>query len=566
MKNRKYLILTLIMLVGLSNSCSVLDPEQDNIYTEDNVQNTVTFAEGILLKAYRNLPTSHESFALSYGCDDAVINTPTSSVKVAVSGGWTADANPFSVWSNSYESIFYINSFLEEMTAVNWYPKNEAVSKLFAEKLKGEAYALRAWNYFNLLQAHAGLGANGEMLGVPIVDKVIKEGSDYKIPRASFNNLVKFIIEDCDKAIAILPGRWINTSNSSANIAIGDRNTNRINGQVARLIKTKTLLYAASPAYSDGTYTYQMAAESAAQLMNDNNGLTTFGTTKVKFYGDPLVPAGKNSHPDVIWYSSNQTSVNSWEMTNFSPSQYGKGQTNPTQELVNAFPMLDGTPTPASKINSSDPYSGRDPRLKEYIMYNGSLYRNVPLNTKSGAQDALGSTDVLATKTGYYLKKFMNVATINLDPTVNSKGSRYYTYARYTDALLMFAEAANEVGGPDATIGGYTARQVINDIRKRAGINSTLYVNGLNKADMTNLIRNERRIEMCFENQRFWDLRRWKMTSTINQPVSGVNVSADGMVYTYVNVELRNFADKPIYGPIPFGETLKYNIVQNKGW
>ena len=160
----------------------------------------------------------------------------------------------------------------------------------------------------------------------------------------------------------------------------------------------------------------------------------------------------------------------------------------------------------------------------------------------------------------------MNVANVNLDPKVNSGGLHYYTYARYTDALLIFAEAANEAVGPDVNIGNYNARQVINAIRNRAGITSTAYVTGLNKVQMTDLIRNERRIEMCFEEQRFWDLRRWKMTADMKKPVSGVEVSANGSTYSYMEVESRNFADYQIYGPIPYAETLKYSIVQNMGW
>ncbi|MDQ1296795.1 MAG: RagB/SusD family nutrient uptake outer membrane protein, partial [Bacteroidota bacterium] len=263
-------------------------------------------------------------------------------------------------------------------------------------------------------------------------------------------------------------------------------------------------------------------------------------------------------------------SSNSWEISNFTPSQYGQGLTNPTQDLVNAFPMSDGTPAPIAKINSGDPYSGRDPRLAKFILFNGAKFtrggQTVTINTTAGNQDALGSTSIYATKTGYYLKKFMNVGNVNLDPKVNSGGLHYYTYARYTDALLIFAEAANEAGDPDANIGGYTARQVINAIRDRAGITSSDYVNGLDKTQMTNLIRNERRLEMCFEEQRFWDLRRWKMTTEIKRPVSGVEISADGLTYNYIEVESRNYSDYQIYGPIPYLETLKYDLVQNLGW
>ncbi|PQB07722.1 hypothetical protein BST83_11560 [Polaribacter filamentus] len=570
MKNKKYLILILTVILGVFNSCDVLEPEDENIFSIEDVRNTVTFVEGLLINAYRKVPASHDNFTLAYASDDAVNNDPGSGVKAVVQGGWTSVANPFSVWNSSYESIFYIHSFLEEMEGIDWFPRNETTSALFDEKLRGEAYALRAWNYFHLLQAHAGRGKNGQLLGVPIVDRVLENSPEYEIPRATFNETIKFIIDDCDRAIEALPGRWLPTGDADADQAIGERNTNRINGHVARLIKTKALLYAASPAYSDGTYTYQMAAEAAVGLMDDNNGISSsdFGRTKTKFYNEAVVPGTNNVHADVMWYSFRQTGENGWERTNFPPSQFGRGLTNPTQELVNAFPLVDGTPTPADKINSNDPYSGRDPRLSEYIMYQGSQYRNEPLNTVVGSQDALGSQNLDATKTGYYLKKFMNVKVVNLAPGINSSGIRYYTYARYTDALLMFAEAANEVGGPDAIIGGYSARAVINAIRDRAGITSTAYVNGLSTAEMTNLIRNERRLELCFEKQRFWDIRRWNLTSLMKNPVSGVIVTNNGgeLDYEYIEVEGRNFSDFQIYGPIPFNETLKYDIVQNQGW
>lgn len=575
MKKCKYLIFIFIILLGFISACNVLEMEDENTYDLDDVKSVVTYAEGFLINAYRNVPTAHITFNESCASDDAVNNVAASSIKTVVSGGWTSSSNPFDKWNAAYESIFYINTFLDEMGNVEWYWKNETTNTLFAEKLKAEAYGLRAWNYFNLLQAHAGKGANGKLLGVPLVDHVLKTSSpsEYQIPRSSFNDLVKFIIDDCDRAIAILPDRWKDSGNANADIATGARNTNRINGLTVRLIKAKTLLYAASPAFSDDTYTYQMAAQAAADLMDKNNGLNHVNfanNANVEFYSNADVPNAGDLHPEVLWYSTRVNSSSSWELNNFAPSLFGEGLTNPTQELVNAFPMADGTPAPNSKINSSDPYSGRDPRLAKFILYNGAQFirggKTVSINTTAGTQDALGSTNIYATKTGYYLKKFMNVSNVDLDPTVNSGGLHYYTYARYTDVLLMFAEAANEVGGPDANIGNYNARQVINAIRSRAGIASTAYVDGLDKTLMTDLIRNERRIEMCFEEQRFWDLRRWNMTSTMKQPVSGVEVSADGSTYTYLEVESRNYTDYQIYGPVPYSETLKYNLIQNQGW
>jgi starch-binding outer membrane protein, SusD/RagB family len=581
MKKQGYFILAFLFLISFYACEDILEPEKDNTYDLEIIKSNVAWAEGILLNGYRSIAsTNHASFALAYASDEAVINDPGSGIKTAVNGGWTARANPFSRWNRSYEGILYLNTFLEEMQDIEWYWKNEVTSSLLADKLNGEAYALRAWHYFRLLQAHAGRGTNGEMLGVPIVDKVLSPDnpSEYQIPRSSFNDLVKFIIEDCDRAIALLPDRWVNIQAATpdeqayvnyVNQAIGDRNTNRINGLVAKFIKAKTLLYAASPAYSDGTYTYAMAAEAAAQLMDSNNGLTHVPTGKLNFYNNPDLRNVKNSHPEVLW-STRGVDANSWERDNYPPSLFGNGRTNPTQELVNAFPMLDGTPTPLSKINSSDPYSGRDPRLSAFILYNGAQFtvggNTVTINTTNGSPDALGSDRTTASQTGYYLRKFMDVGNVNLDPTVNAVGLQYYTYARYTDVLLMFAEAANEAVGPDGAIGGYTAREVINAIRQRAGITSADYVDGLNQTQMQDLIRNERRIEMCFEEERFWDLRRWKMTEEMKKPVSGVQISADGSTFTYIKVEDRSYFDHQIYGPIDYFETLKYEIIQNEGW
>ncbi|MEC3881066.1 RagB/SusD family nutrient uptake outer membrane protein [Parapedobacter sp. 10938] len=563
----------LIVLFGLLESCEILEPEASNIHTMEDLQETVTHAEGILLAAYNNLTVAHNNFPLAYGSDDAVTNDPAHTVKQVVAGGWTANTNPFGSWNTSYQSILYLNTFLENMDEVEWWWKDRKIDSLYAKRLTGEAYGLRAWYYFDLLQAHAGRGTNGQLLGVPIVDHVLDASNpdDYQIPRASFNELVDFIISDCDRAIANLPARYANSGEYSYDEAMGEQYTNRINGLAVRLIKTKTLLYAASPAYTDGTYTYEHVAEEAAAIMDLNGGLSQVNFdnhSHIRFYNNQNV-ATSNAHPEVFWYSA-RTNGNNWEANNYPPSLYGSGRTNPTQDLVDAFPMLDGTPVTAVKRNSTNPYSGRDPRLSLYILYNGATISRsgatITMNIREGSQDAGGGSDRNATLTGYYLRKFMNVSEVNLNPAVNSQGTRYYTYARYTDVLLMFAEAANQIAGPHEQLHGYSANQVINAIRDRAGITTTAYVDGLNQNEMEALIKNERRLEMCFENQRFWDLRRWMMVDDIKQPVSGVHVSPDGTTYSYVEVEDRNYHNYQLYGPIPFAETLKYDMVQNEGW
>ena len=177
MKNTKYSLMVLFILIGLSfDSCEVLEPEKPNFYEIEDVKSYVNYAEGVLLAAYENLPGSHSNFPLSYGCDEAVTNDQGNSVKTSVAGGWTSSSNPFGTWGTAYEAILYINTFLEEMPEMVWFWQDEEINESYRQRLMGEAYGLRAWYYFSLLQAHAGLGANGQMLGVPIVDHVLDAG------------------------------------------------------------------------------------------------------------------------------------------------------------------------------------------------------------------------------------------------------------------------------------------------------------------------------------------------------------------------------------------------------
>ena len=230
--------------------------------------------------------------------------------------------------------------------------------------------------------------------------------------------------------------------------------------------------------------------------------------------------------------------------------------------------MLDGTPFNPSSNNTVTQYTSRDPRLAKYIIYNGSTIRVTKVF--NFADDVLNidapGRNVNATVTGYYLKKFINDGII-IDPGKPAVGQdQFYTYARYTEALLNFAEAANEAGGPDVAVSGYTAQAVINAIRERAGITSKAYINGLNKEGLREAIKNERRIELCFEGHRFWDIRRWNGKTTMKAPVNGVKFSADNTAATVSEVQKRDYKDYQIYGPIPYNETLKYDIKQNDSW
>jgi hypothetical protein len=255
------------------------------------------------------------------------------------------------------------------------------------------------------------------------------------------------------------------------------------------------------------------------------------------------------------------------ETNNFPPSLYGNGRINPTQNLVDAFPMANGYPIsdPKSLYDPTKPYTGRDPRLGQYVVYNGSSMKSTTIKTETGGGIDAVDAQQTSTRTGYYMRKMLREET-NVNPASANNQRHFNTHIRYTELFLNYAEAANEAWGPDGKgANTYSAKDVIAAIRKRAGITQPdNYLASISdKAQMRSLIRNERRLELCFEGFRFWDLRRWKEDLAV--PAKGVRINAG--TYTYFTVEERAYDNNYMhYGPIPDKEIVKFNIIQNKGW
>ena len=281
--------------------------------------------------------------------------------------------------------------------------------------------------------------------------------------------------------------------------------------------------------------------------------------------------------PEILWRGSMNKGTEDYafgisqEKDNYPPTFYGNGRINPTQNLVDAFPMANGYPIsdPNSGYSASNPYAGRDPRLAEYVIYNGAEYKGSQIITGlySSDNNGLNKTST-STRTGYYLRKLLR-DDCNADPSATNAQYHYPVYIRYTEIFLNYAEAANEAWGPNGKGDHcYSAYDVIKALHDRAGVGND-YLDSIagDKDKMRELIRNERRIEMCFENKRFWDMRRWKLD--LNQPAKGVEIKQDGSALTYrvFDVETRNYRDHMYYGPIPETEVLKWsNLDQNKGW
>ena len=307
--------------------------------------------------------------------------------------------------------------------------------------------------------------------------------------------------------------------------------------------------------------------------------------------------------PEIVFTTRYNTSNLSMERLFYPGGFQGTGSIGATQELVDAFPMANGRPItdPLSLYNSANPYAGRDQRFYSAIFYNTALakknntgvtmytFENWNEPTATPGKDAAG-TKSDNTRTNYYIKKYVFMGWNPSDASPSSVTHSKFIY-RWAHMLLTFAEAANKVVGPlDATKYGMSARTAIQYLRARKTYDGVVSgrpaVPGAADAYLTAqaaagaaafdaLVKNERRIETCFEGMRFYDLRRWTTDAdwqtVINSPVHGayiIQIPGTPVTYTYnLNyvVEERKFPSP--YNPIPYSEMLRMSkLVQNEGW
>jgi hypothetical protein len=446
------------------------------------------------------------------------------------------------LWGRSYRSIREINYALANIDKV---PMSEGKKN----RLKGELRFLRAFRYQDLIRNYGKV--------VLLGDKVYELSDDLTsqdlFNRSDVKAGIDYAVAQLDEAAALLP---LDNDNSSWKLGRATRGA-------ALALKARLLLYGASPLYNNSV-TWAQAASAAKAVMDLNKySLYTGGYGKIFTAKD---------HSEIIFgrlYAQGARHV-CLEISNGPNSYNAWGGNVPVQNLVNDYEMMDGTKITdaGTSYNPQDPYKGRDPRFYETILYNGAPYRNstVQTFTPGGKDSKDGPSNWNTSKTGYYLKKFMDDA-LPIDNPWDVAGTQTWIYFRYAEILLNYAEAQNEAVGPDASV--YAA---INAIRQRPGVMMPVIPAGLTQAQMRARIRNERRIELAFEEHRYYDVRRWKIANeTENVPAYGIEIGKNGNAFTYTRKEAltgKTFSEKQYWLPIPRAEIQASNnkLEQNPGY
>lgn len=404
----------------------------------------------------------------------------------------------------------------------------------------GEMKFIRAFIYFRLIRSYGG---------VPIIEEVFDINSDWSgVKRNSYDECVDYIIKDLDEVITVLPDRPSERNRASAN--------------AARALKSRVLLYAASPLNnpSNDREKWQKAADAAKELFDKGYSLSdNYRDMFFDVTNDEYIFAKEYSETYSHWAGRNTA----------SPGDGGLGFATPTQNMVDAYETIDGeipildTKTgevnPNSIYDPKNPYKNRDPRFYDCIYYNGST--SIEGRVVETYQDGADMQTQDMTLTGYYLRKFVDES----EPvSVSYHYTMPYPFFRLAEIYLNYAEAEYHLGNEDV------AREYVNKVRARKSVNMP----PIDETGSTLLERiyHERQIELAFEGHRFFDLRRWRIAD--KNPLYGliINKTEDGFSYERFMVSLASretdWKDAFFLLPIHYQEIQKSNnsLEQNPGY
>lgn len=431
---------------------------------------------------------------------------------------FTASNAPFERWTAGYTNIRKSNLGLEKVAA------STALTDSEKDRFTGDLHFLRGLQYLELFRFYGG---------VPLITKPLDRNGDEDIayPRNTPEETLQFIVSEFDLAAEKLP------------VTVDPAEYGRATRGAALGMKAVALLHGAGTV--DPKYYADAAAAARVFIDGDlKDRYALFGRTET----DPLKKREAFINLFLEPHEGNEEVIFDVQyaypykfqqgfQTIAAPgvpgpgNAYGWGRSAPTQNLVDAFEMADGTPFDwKNPAEAAHPYDNRDQRLYGTILYDNEMWKGAPLSLSSNRFDngvevtnnlpnGLFSTKSEATKTGYYMRKHQNEPVV-CGPT-NRAGlgdGGNMIILRLAEILLTYAEAQNETSGPDATV--YDA---INRIRDRAG--QPGLPAGLSQQQMRDRIRNERRVELALECKRYFDIIRWKIGDLVlNQPIMGMNV------------------------------------------
>lgn len=456
----------------------------------------------------------------------------------------TAQSCPFvsEIWIQEYLVIRKCNTIIERVAGVD----DKVLTAKEKLRIDAEARFLRAFCYFDL----------GRTFGkAPLILKAQNLEEDLLVAPSSFAEIVEFVKDECDLYADNLP------------LTYPEEEAGHATKGAFLALKSRALLYLASPLDSEDDARKWDDAAVAAQAVMDLHVYELYKVGETPYRSMEFDKTAANK--EVIFerrFSFPEAPHNIHMMWSLDAEDAGSWNgLYPTQNLVDAYETIDGKliddPT-NTMYDAQDPYSNRDARFYQSIIYNGSTWEtylmSMVTNTVDPSKNGSCKPRLGKARCGYGPKKFIE----ELDPSTNIYGgyaqSNNWPYFRYAEVLLNYAEAKNEsLSVPDESV--YNA---VNEVRARS--NQPNLPTGLSKEEMRKRIKNERRVELLLEEHRFYDLRRWKDGNVLAEPIMGMNIYNNNITLKYEisKVEDRVFTGEHYYLPIPLSEQEKNPLLK----
>jgi len=491
----------------------------------------------------------------------------TSNIQNFYNGSWSPIIAVDGQWANFYKGIRRANLFLENVNdsiildEYKWSGDNYQSMKKRWAFYRYEARFLRAFYHFELAKRYGD---------IPIVDHTLTVDEANNTPRNSFEDVIRWIVSECEDIAPNLPISYTN-ADITPNLETG-----RATWGAAMALRSRALLYLASPLHnpsSDPDYSAKWLAAAAAADDVIKSGVYKNALPawdNVFNNSGTATPWDATANTELI-LERRQADDHAFEMANTSIGFEGGNTTNcPTQNLVDCYEMQTtgkGILEDGSGYNPANPYVGRDPRLAMTVLYNGATWKTRAMQCYYGGLDASPNAGV--SPTGYYLRKGLAQSTVISGANMTNTKHSWMLF-RYTEILLNYAEAMNEVYGPnDKGPFTFSATEAVNFVRQRTGVAMPPFPATLSQEEFRAKIHNERRVEFAFEGHRMWDMRRLK-EGDLTRTIYGMDIVLDSGVTTYTPQQIRTriWDDKMYYYPIPQSEIYDtHNVLtQNPGW
>lgn len=547
-------------LIASMPACDILDVEPLDTYTQEDV-----FSDANLLKAYvhRNYTLPENGWghkALRFACDESYNNFNWEGSYTVLEGAVTPDQlGNLDIWSSYYENIKNCNIFFENMDKVN------QVDQPQRNYLIGEELFFRAYYYMELVNRYGGVPMITKAYQLEDADKVMN------IKRASYEECVDSIVKWFDDAAYLLPVKYDS-----------DLDFGRVTKVAALAMKSRMQLYAASPWW--GVKSYQDAADASKAVIDLCGGEGNHLDPDYKgLFLNPL-------SSEIIFQRLYNQEFGHWFDWENTPNGWsGYSATCVTQEMVDSY-EIDGGKFPDTKwydgktTTTVNPWENRDPRFYASIVCDGQKFRDREIQfwvnepekegekpSKGGFDSEFGTDNWNYSKSHYTIRKFMDESLLN---SWSDKGKQPWIYCRLAEIYLNYAEAMYYCGDEDA------ARMYVNYVRERArkladpesSVNMLPDVTESGEA-LLKKIQQERKVELAFEEHRFFDVRRWKIAETTQvgqfHGIQIIKKADNTKEYSIINLgNKRDFDPSKHYlVPIPNYERRKNAALdQNPGY